>query len=455
MSHYLNWSYIIFCMLILVHFFNMISFQSIKFRFQYNQTIEDWRLWNGAVGQTTGDLYILGSYGLALNTVIQKNGRNNYTVDYEFIYSYGSSKYFELSPDESILLYTRQNSTNAVFTKLNATNGQIISTFQLSGSLSAVSKISDDNQYWYLCIQDIIQGQLLVCQLDLGNESTLNWIRYTNGLKYWSSIDIIVDDSVLFLAQDSSTATDNSAYFIYLDFSRTDLYELWQQKFNASLDPTSYLDSSAVLPDFTNNVIKIYVAYNQILHYFTLSIADGSLSSSTYESSFCTANNVNGFVETRLYDYLSLKCATSNIIFEYTTSTSAFSRVFTTTLSTSVFERMISGTNSIFFLGYYDGSYEECYLHKAESIDNFNNEALYSIVGSDVVPSVYSMQLIVNSLYEFEQTNISGSVESLSITSVINDAAQSIEYKQNNISTSISDVMYFGDYIEYLNLTEK
>ena len=116
---------------------------------------------------------------------------------------------------------------------------------------------------------------------------------------------------------------------------------------------------------------------------------------------------------------------------------------------------MISGTNSIFFLGYYDGSYEECYLHKAESIDNFNNEALYSIVGSDVVPSVYSMQLIVNSLYEFEQTNISGSVESLSITSVINDAAQSIEYKQNNISTSISDVMYFGDYIEYLNLTEK
>lgn len=85
-------------------------------------------------------------------------------------------------------------------------------------------------------------NQLLICTLNFQDLTVLNCIRYTLGIDFCKTIEIVSDSNgtsdpmdIIFTTQNSATSTDDSAYIILLDLSRSDSFEIWQKKFESPL----------------------------------------------------------------------------------------------------------------------------------------------------------------------------------------------------------------------------
>lgn len=304
-------------------------------------------------------------------------------------------------------------------------------------------------------------NQLLICTLNFQDLTVLNCIRYTLGIDFCKTIEIVSDSNgtsdpmdIIFTTQNSATSTDDSAYIILLDLSRSDSFEIWQKKFESPLFTNWVLDSSSVLLSSDLLSLRIFLAYKNTLHYFVLDKTDGSLIGNFYESASWTASSVSGSAEIDNFIYVSLKCSTTYVIFQYGLLTNTFSKYYKPASTSTYITKMIQGDNWMYFIGYSSAiGYKQCFVQKVHDMSSFNNDAYY-IMSSLYTGSPYTVTLKTISLYALDDSTTIGVAESITINGYINDTVTGRVYIVDSSRTQLSDIAYYDDTTYYLRVSE-
>ena len=256
---------------------------STSFKFSYSlSTILD--ILQSRYISSTGNAYHYMKVNNNEKTLLIKASSDD-SIIWEKTYDVAPAMFmFDVSPDESSLYFAEQNSTDANFFRINATDGSILlsykttsgtNDFQIDSVYSKLTVSEDSSSVHVFSYED---DESFYCTWDY-TQTFLRWIIYNvNAAGNYRYTDAIY-------AIDANTAFVTTEYYdnTYLEvrkfnFSHSSNYIIWASRLTWS---SWSANQNGLLADSNTGTLYSAVDYGSRLAFFLLNTTDGAMVSGT------------------------------------------------------------------------------------------------------------------------------------------------------------------------------